>query len=213
MPDRKVRRLPAVEDGPAVGIITESDIVRRFGELTAEGPDRVQSARRGGRIAGLHWTLSTSVAAMLSRLKKLLEPPAGSADPSDVRSRIELATAALLVEVMRSDGVAEEERAAVEAAIAQRFGMSSGEAKALVAEAEAEVREAVGYHPFTSLINRHFSIQEKEQVVELLWQIAWADASLSAHEQHVIRKVADLLHLSHAAYVGAKLRARDAAGK
>lgn len=150
---------------------------------------------------------------MLSRLKKLLEPAAGSPDPSHLRRRIELATAALLVEVMRSDGVAEEERAAVEAAVGRRFGLSSGEARALVAEAEAEVRESVGYYPFTSLINSHFSAQEKEQVVELLWRVAWADASLSAHEQHVIRKVADLLHLSHAAYVGAKLRARDAAGK
>jgi uncharacterized tellurite resistance protein B-like protein len=149
---------------------------------------------------------------MLSRLKQLLDPAADATDPTRIYRKIELATAALLVEVMRSDGIAQEERAAVEAAVARRFGLSPGEAQALVVEAEAEVREAVGYYPFTSLLNRHFSAQEKEQVVELLWQIAWADATLSAHEQHVIRKVADLLHLSHAAYVGAKLRARDAAG-
>ncbi len=71
---------------------------------------------------------------------------------------------------------------------------------------------AVGYYPFTSLINRHFSAEDKERIVELLWQVAYVDATLSAHEQHVIRKVADLLHLSHASYVGAKLRAKDAAG-
>ena len=148
---------------------------------------------------------------MLARLKKLLDPAADAADPTHIYRKIELATAALLVEVMRSDGVSDDERAAVEAGVARRFGLSPGEAQALVAEAESEVREAVGYYPFTSLINRHFSAEDKERVVELLWQVAWADATLSAHEQHVIRKVADLLHLSHAAYVGAKLRARDAA--
>ncbi len=54
---------------------------------------------------------------------------------------------------------------------------------------------------------------DKERIVELLWQVAYVDATLSAHEQHVIRKVADLLHLSHASYVGAKLRAKDAADR
>jgi uncharacterized tellurite resistance protein B-like protein len=149
---------------------------------------------------------------MLSRLKNLLDPAgATAADPTAARRKLELATAALLVEVMRSDGVAETERAAVEA-VGRRFGLAGDEARSLVAEAEAEVRDAVGYYPFTSLINRHFSAEDKERIVELLWQVAYVDATLSAHEQHVIRKVADLLHLSHAAYVGAKLRAKDAAG-
>jgi uncharacterized tellurite resistance protein B-like protein len=151
---------------------------------------------------------------MLARLKKLLDSSTpGDADALDPRRKLELATAALLVEVMRSDGIADTERRAVEDAVSRRFGLSEGEAQGLVAEAELEVREAVGYYPFTSLINRHFSADDKARVVELLWEVAWADATLSAHEQHVIRKVADLLHLSHAAYVSAKLRARDAAGK
>jgi uncharacterized tellurite resistance protein B-like protein len=147
---------------------------------------------------------------MLSRLKQLIDPL--TSDPRDALEparRLELATAALLVEVMRSDGAADAERRAVEAAVERRFGLSGDEARALVADAEAEVREAVGYYPFTSLINRHFSVEDKERIVELLWHVAYADATLSAHEQHVIRKVADLLHVSHASYIAAKLRARD----
>ena len=172
----------------------------------------IESVRR--RVAGGYTaSLRSPVATMLTRLKNLLDP-AGShaADPTAARRKLELATAALLVEVMRSDGVAETERATVEAAVGIRFGLAGDEARSLVAEAEAEVRDAVGYYPFTSLINRHFSADDKERIVELLWQVAYVDATLSAHEQHVIRKVADLLHLSHAAYVGAKLRAKDAAG-
>ena len=172
----------------------------------------IESVRRRV-VGGYTASLRSPVATMLTRLKNLLDP-AGSnaADPTAARRKLELATAALLVEVMRSDGVAETERAAVEAAVGHRFGLAGDEAQSLVAEAEAEVRDAVGYYPFTSLINRHFSADDKERIVELLWQVAYVDATLSAHEQHVIRKVADLLHLSHAAYVGAKLRAKDAAG-
>ena len=174
------------------------------------------SATEGGRglLAGGYTSCChDSLATMLSRLKKLLDPAgATAADPTAARRKLELATAALLVEVMRSDGVAETERAAVEAAVGRQFGLAGDEAQSLVAEAEAEVRDAVGYYPFTSLINRHFSADDKERIVELLWRVAYVDATLSAHEQHVIRKVADLLHLSHASYVGAKLRAKDAAG-
>lgn len=123
--------------------------------------------------------------------------------------RLKLATAALLVEVMRLDGADPAERAAVLSAIAGKFGLAGDEAAEIVALAEDEVREAVGYYQFTSLVNRRFDVAQKERVVELLWRVAWADATVSAHEHHVIRKIADLLHLPHAAYVAAKQRARE----
>jgi uncharacterized tellurite resistance protein B-like protein len=48
--------------------------------------------------------------------------------------------------------------------------------------------------------------------VELMWQVAYADEHLTAHENHVMRRLADLLHVPHGAYIGAKMRAREAAG-
>jgi uncharacterized tellurite resistance protein B-like protein len=129
-------------------------------------------------------------------------------DGGDERHRLALATAALLVEVMRLDGVADDERAAVLRAVTAKFGLADDEAAELVTLAEAEVREAVGFYQFTSLINRHFDVAQKERVVELMWRVAWADDAVSAHELHVIRKIADLLHLPHASYVAAKQRAR-----
>jgi len=128
---------------------------------------------------------------------------------ADEERRLQLATAALLVEVMRLDGADPGERAALLKAVADKFDLADAEAAEIVALAEDEVREAVGYYQFTSLINRHFNVAQKERVVELLWRVAWADATVSAHEHHVIRKIADLLHLPHAAYVAAKQRARE----
>ena len=81
----------------------------------------------------------------------------------------------------------------------------------LMALAAEEARLATDYFQFTSLINKNFSAGQKVQVVEYLWQVAYADGQLDAHEQHFMRKIADLLYVSHADYVAAKQRARDQA--
>ena len=135
------------------------------------------------------------------------------ASERDARHAIELATAALLVEVGRLDAeIDAAERAAMLRAVREKFGLSTQEAESLIGLAEAEAREATDYYQFTSLINRHFSQEQRQRVIELMWQVAYADAELSAHEQHVVRKVAGLLYVPHSAYIAAKLRARDAAG-
>lgn len=126
---------------------------------------------------------------------------------------IELATAALLVEVSRIDSeTTAQEREAVERAIRDRFGLNADEAAELIRLADAEVKQATDYFQFTSLVNRHFSAQQKQDVLELMWRIAYADAELSAHENHLMRRIADLLHVPHGDYIAAKMRAREAAG-
>ena len=126
---------------------------------------------------------------------------------------VELATAALLIEVVRCDAaITADERAAVERAIDTRFGLSAAEASALMRLAEDEVRQAYDLFQFTSLINRHFTQAQKIDVIEAMWRAALADGELSAHEQHVLRRVADLLHVAHGDYIAAKLRARAATG-
>ncbi len=133
--------------------------------------------------------------------------------PAGDEHRLQLATAALLVEVVRGDGgVDATEREALHGAIAARFALAPQEAAALVELAEHEARQANDTYQFTSLINRSFSPQQKLRVVELMWQVAYADATLSAHEQHVLRKVAELLHVPHGDYIAAKMRAKEAAG-
>jgi uncharacterized tellurite resistance protein B-like protein len=134
--------------------------------------------------------------------------PAASGDEPH---RLQLATAALLVEVVRGDGgIDADERAVLEAAIATKFSLAPAEAAELIDLAEQEARLANDSFQFTSLINRSFSQAQKLRVVELMWEVAYADARLSAHEQHVLRKLAELLHVPHGDYIAAKIRARDA---
>jgi len=149
---------------------------------------------------------------MLSTIRDFFDRHLERAAPADEAHRLQLATAALLVEVVRGDGgIDAAERAVLQAAIAGKFSLSPDEAAELVDLAEQEARLANDSFQFTSLINRRFSQAEKLRVVELMWQVAYADAALSAHEQHVLRKLAELLHVPHGDYIAAKMRARDSA--
>lgn len=150
---------------------------------------------------------------MLAAIREFFDQNlAGPAARADAGHTIELATAALLVETVRLDGDLDAaERASILSAIRFKFGLSEAEAADLVRLAEAESAQATDKFQFTSLINKTFSAQQKELVIELMWRVAYADAVLSANEQHVMRKIADLLHVPHSTYIAAKLRARDAA--
>jgi uncharacterized tellurite resistance protein B-like protein len=138
---------------------------------------------------------------------------APGARPGDERHTIELATAALLVEVARAgDEITPDERNAVERAVRGKFGLNSEEAAELFELADAESRQANDYFQFTSLINKQFTPEQKERVIELMWAAAYADGELSAHEQHVMRKIAGLLYVPDSTYIAAKMRAKAAAG-
>jgi uncharacterized tellurite resistance protein B-like protein len=134
---------------------------------------------------------------------------APSDKPAGRKHTLELATATLLAEVMRLEGVAPAERAAVSKAVRTRFDLAPAEAEELVRLAEEESKEAHDYYQFTSLIRQSYSQEDRQAIVELMWRVAYADAHLSAHEMHVIRKIADLLYVPHSAYIAAKMRAKE----
>ncbi len=125
--------------------------------------------------------------------------------------RLLLATAALLVEVMRSDAVLDErERERVLSALRRHGDLGEAEAAELLALADEQSRQANDYYQFTSLVNRHYDAPEKVRIIEMMWQVAYADGEISAHERHVMRRIADLLHVAHGDYVAAQRRAREA---
>lgn len=138
--------------------------------------------------------------------------PTRADEPPD-EHRLQLATAALMLEMSRVDGeVSALEEEAMRAALRQQFGLTAEEIETLVALAEREARESSGDHAFTSLINRGFDPARKLRVIEYMWQIAYADGHVDAHENHFLRKLADLLYIPRGDYVAAKRRARDAGG-
>ena len=101
------------------------------------------------------------------------------------------------------------EREAVLRAVRGKFHLAEQDAQALIDLAEQEAREASDYYQFTSIINRRFSQPQKIRVIELLWEVAYADEVSNPYEEHLIRKLADLLYVDHGDYITAKLKARN----
>ncbi len=100
--------------------------------------------------------------------------------------------------VARSDhNYSDAERQTVLASVQNKFGLSAAEAQEVLALAEAESREAHDIFQFTSKIDASFSPEQKVRLIEELWRAAYADSVLHEYEEHLIRRIADMLHLSH----------------
>ncbi len=124
------------------------------------------------------------------------------ADRQGGEQAVRLATVALLVEVTRADyHVEQSERRAVVDGVRDLFGLSHQETDELVALAEEEVDGAVSLYQFTQLVDREFSQEQKAQVIEMMWRVAFADLNKDHHEEYLVRKVADLLHVPHTTFI------------
>ena len=122
----------------------------------------------------------------------------------------QLATAVLLFDVMRADNtLSEAERAQALSALRKRFALSEDALAQLMVQAEQTAKGANDYFSFTSLMNDSFTQEQKIQVVAFMWQVAYADGSLDENENHLISKIAGLLHVKHGDYIVAKMRAKE----
>jgi len=130
-------------------------------------------------------------------------------ESSDQRRRTNLAAAVLLLEVIQADQVVTaDERKALARTLGQRFQLEEAQATELIRLAEREAKDATDLHQFTSLINQHFTAEQKATLVQDLWQVAYEDKILHKHEEHLIRRIADLIHVSHSTFIAAKLSAQ-----
>ena len=152
---------------------------------------------------------------MLQNLKQFFDHhllPAGREQGKGAAHALQVATAALLFEVMRMDGeIKDVERHAMTAAIQTHFELTAEETAALTRLAEAEAEQATDYYQFTALINKNYTPAQKERVVEHLWQVAAADHEIDRFERTLVHKVADLLHVPRPAQIAARERAMHAA--
>lgn len=152
---------------------------------------------------------------MLRALKDLFDSlaPSPAASAADQQHMLHLATAVLLVEVMRADpATSDAERQAIFAALRRKFPLAEDELARLVELAQQTAEASNDFYAFTSTINDRFSHPQKVTMIEYMWQVAYADGALDANENHLISKVAGLLHVTHGEYIAAKLHAKQAAG-
>ena len=125
---------------------------------------------------------------------------------------LHVATAALLIEMMRADAsVSEAERETITDILRLKLALTAEETCGLLKLAEDELWKSTGYYEFTSLINKGFRYEQKVMIIEHLWEVAFADAEVDKHEEYMVRKIADLLYVDHKDFINAKLRVRKKA--
>ena len=151
---------------------------------------------------------------MIHTLRRLFEATvataAGDAGAEEREHGYQLATAALLVEMMRADySIRPEERETVVKALAAAFAeLTPAESRELLARAEERADDATSLYEFTRIVNRHFTPEQKGHVVELLWRVAYADGDLDKYEEGLVRRIADLIHVPHSVFIRMKHRAQ-----
>jgi len=117
----------------------------------------------------------------------------------------ELATAVLLVEVARADHrVEEQELATIRRLLLERLSLCEEEVDSLLQQAGEEADHLVSLQHITRRMNEQLSQQEKLRVVEMMWQVVYADGEKHHYEEHLIRQVADLLYIPHVDFIRAR---------
>lgn len=142
---------------------------------------------------------------MLDSIKKFFQESIATTEKASDEHRLQLATAALMIEMMNQDDtVHETEELAVKAAIQVKFSLTEEETKELFELAHEEAKNANDYYQFTRLINENFTQQQKFTVIKYLWEIAYADDHLDRYEEHMVRRIAELIYVSHSDFIKAK---------
>ena len=144
---------------------------------------------------------------MIEHLKKMFAGQPAMRGLLEQREPLELATAALLVELARADfSESGAERDAIRHLLQKRFGLAEAALDALLADAGQRADDAVSLHEFTHRLNQELPQSEKLAIVEMLWRVSYADGRIDKHEEQLIQRIAGLLHISDRDRVRLKLK-------
>ena len=136
---------------------------------------------------------------MLNRIRDFFNTRAAAPVEGEAHNdeELRLAAAALLVEAAQMDQAIDAgERSRIVELVKWRFDLTEDEGKDLVRQAEDTVKTSVQHHGFVSTIVRAFSHQERVQLVEMLWDIAYTDGRLHDMEAALLRRISGLLHVT-----------------
>ena len=106
-----------------------------------------------------------------------------------------------------------EEEEAIFKALQGHFSLRRHETETLVAAAEKSVDQAIDLYGYTKRLNDALTPEEKERIVELLWRVVYADGIKDAQEEHMVRKIADLLYVSHDGFIRTRQTVEKSLGR
>lgn len=149
---------------------------------------------------------------MINSIKSFFESRLATTaeDPRSTQENTNLACAALLIEVINSDHQLDErESEELLDVLQESLNVSDEDLHQLAELAEQQASQATSLYEFTRLINDNFDYGKKCDLIENMWRIAFSDEQLDKYEEHLIRRVAELIYVSHSDFIRTKLKVRD----
>ena len=145
---------------------------------------------------------------MLNKFQQFFQKKLAQSDEQTTDHSINLAAAALLIEVARADlELDDREQNKIIELLQTTLQLPEEDIHSLITLATEESESASSLFEFTTLINEHYSDEQKQVLMEQLWHVAFADDELDKYEEHLLRRIADLIHLPHRIFIKTKHRA------
>ena len=124
-------------------------------------------------------------------------------------SQLNNACAALLIEIAFADKEFDEtEKISLKQTLIETYCIEDNEIDEIIKDAENTVSESTSLYGYTRIVNDEFEYKDKLNLLRNLWKVAYADGNLDKYEEHLIRKISDLVHISHSDYINIKLDVR-----
>ena len=141
---------------------------------------------------------------MFAKIQALFSEPEAESTVSD-EYKLQLASAVLLIEIAKADFVNDpDEEASIRASLQKHFSLSDAEVDSLFTDAKATGEDVISLHSFIRTINECCDDEEKAFLMQQMWRVAYADGTLDKYEDYNIRKIADLLYVSHQTFIQTK---------
>jgi len=145
---------------------------------------------------------------MMTRLKLVINKLTQAGQQEIIsQADIKLASVVLLVEVMMADHqIDEKEKQQLLSSTAELLETDQMESEALINQAISQHDDLVSLYDLTRTINQHFDQDKKLELLNHMWRVAYSDLQWDKYEEYLIRKVADLLYISHQDFVHARIQ-------
>ena len=135
---------------------------------------------------------------------------AGSVERVDHHKQLQVATAALFIEMAKADGVfSEDEREQVISTLQNQFGLETEYVNELVDLSKTELLDSVSLYEFSSIINEHYPNEDKLELLKNLWRLIYTDQKLDKYEDRLIKLIGGMINIEHKQIISTKMFVRD----
>ena len=148
---------------------------------------------------------------MIKKIKDLITKISNKEEIEESSNILQLdkACAALLVEIAFADkDFDEREKESLKESLLKSYAIDIETINEIINDAEKTVKESTSLYEYTRTVNDEFEYPQKLNLLENLWKVAYADETLDKYEEHLLRKISDLIHISHSDYINVKLKVR-----